>query len=355
MSDILRPGVDLIRTYVNEEKMPGACCAFVYGDQTEFDCVGYRSLTGHREPVTLDTVYDLASVTKVVSTTTVALQAIEKGMISLNTPVADILPDFPHPEVTIRHILTHTSGICHDDKRYRPLSGSDQIWEFIKNKPLEFSPGEKVVYSDFGYVTLGFLLQRLLGPLDQYAEQQIFCPLGMMETVYNPAEHGLTDRCAPTERTAERGTICGVVHDGKAYRLKGISGNAGLFSTVKDLSIYAKMILGGGQYHGVRILSEDTIHLLQRSYTDGLNQRRTLGWFFSEPTAAMGDYYSDCVIFHTGFTGTSFYIDYIRKCAIILLTNRINPSRENPYIAGLRNKFHNLVLLNYDRVISGKE
>ena len=341
----------IIEKAIDKGSIPGACWALVTkAGPTFYGHAGMRRLVPDKMPVAEDTLYDMASCTKVVATTTMALQLIEQGRMSLKTRLSDILTDFPHPEVTIGHIMTHTSGICHDDKAYKAYKGERQIWDFFKDKPLEFAPGTNLVYSDFGYVALGLAIEKMVeAPLDVYAREHIFQPLAMNETGYRPADRGLASRCAATEVTADRGIICGEVHDGKAWRLDEISGNAGLFSTTHDLARFVRMMLNDGSLDGAHVLSPTTIGLLKRCYTEGLPSRRTLGWIVGDRTAAMGDYYSDHCLFHTGFSGTSIYIDFDRGCGVILLTNRIHPRRDNDAIMDLRNRFHNTVLLAWDQ------
>ena len=351
MKDIineLSAGMRIVKEYVDSGKIPGACCGFVSDSGTYFDHYGYKSLIPVKSKNSISTIYDMASCTKVISTTTITLQAIENGLCSLRTPLSDILNDFPYRSVTIGNLLTHTSGICHDDKSYKNCNGKKEMWEFVINKPLEFEPGTSLVYSDFGYVVLGFALEKLLGPLDVYAKEHIFDPLGMKDTMYNPKKHMVENRCASTENTCDRGIICGDVHDGKAFRLGGVSGNAGLFSTVEDVSKFSEMLLNNGELGNKRILTQSTCKLLKKNYTAGLTSSRTLGWIKKDKNTAMGDYYSDDCLYHTGFTGTSIYIDYERNCAVILLSNRIHPSRDNQNIMDFRNKFLNEVLIAYD-------
>jgi CubicO group peptidase (beta-lactamase class C family) len=348
MTDHLARGKKMIEQAVREGKIPGASFALVTPDHVELGFTGSRQIIPDVKPVEVDTVYDMASCTKVIATTTMALRLIEDGCFSLDTHLKDILPDFEHPEVTIKHLLTHTSGICPDDKAYKTCHGEQEMWNFFRNKPLEFEPGTKVLYSDFGYIALGFVIEKFAGPLDQYAQKIIFDPLKMHSTCYCPKKHGIADRCAATEVTADRGVIVGSCHDGKGFRLDGVSGNAGLFSTVNDLSVFVQMMLNCGSWNGHRVLQESTVNLLKNTYTANLNVRRTLGWITDDPNQSDGDYYSSCCLYHTGFSGTSVYIDFSRNCGIILLTNRVHPTRDNPNIVSIRNLFHNLVLLDYD-------
>lgn len=344
--------IEEAKTYLSEviakEEIPGCACAVVTKDEALSFALGHASLVPHKTALTKDMLYDLASVTKVVSTTTLTLKCIEKGYFSLKTKVAELLKDFPHKEVTIEHILTHTSGILFDDKRYKACFGKAEMKDFIWAKDLSFKPGEKVEYSDFGYCVLGFVIEEVAGPLDKLAKEWIFEPLGMHDTYYQPSKYVDVARIVPTEITSDRGLVHGDVHDGKAFRLEGLSGNAGVFSNVDDLSKFVQMILNEGSLNGQRVLSKSTIKNFKKCYTEGLNMRRTLGWFTNDPSVSMGDYYSNMCLFHTGFSGTSIYIDFERECGIILLTNRVHPSRDNANIAHIRNIVHNLLLKNYD-------
>lgn len=333
---------------IEKGEIPGCSLGLVTKDEFRHISLGYSSIYPEKKLLEDSMLYDLASLTKVISTTTITLKCIENGLLSLKTPVKDVLKDFPFQNINIEHILTHTSGIISDDKKYKELKGKEAIKKFIYEKPLSFVPGTKVEYSDFGYVILGFIIEELAGELDEVARSWIFEPLEMNNTFYQPLKHTEKERCVPTENTADRGLAWGEVHDGKAYRLSGLSGNAGLFSNVEDLCHFVNMILNNGKYKNKRVLVPSTINNLKKCYTENLNLRRTLGWFMNEPSAPMGDYYSNTCLFHTGFTGTSIYIDFERKIGIILLTNRIHPARDNSNIVHIRNITHNLLLKKYD-------
>lgn len=343
---------EYLKTVISKGEIPGCSLCVVTKEESESFFYGLAALVPEIRELEKDMLYDLASLSKVVSTTTIALKCIEKGLFSLDTKVKEILKDCPYDNVTIKHILTHTSGIVYDDKEYKKLHGKDEIKKFIFEHPLSFIPGTKVEYSDFGYVVLGFVIEEIVGPIDEVARNWIFDPLEMKNTFYTPLKYTTKEKIVPSENTKDRGLAWGDVHDGKAYRLDGLSGNAGLFSNTSDLSHFVQMLLNNGLYKDKRILSPSTISNLKKCYTEKLNLRRTLGWFVNEESAPMGDYYSDKCLFHTGFTGTSIYIDFERELGIILLTNRIHPNRDNSNIAHIRNISHNLLLKSYDE---GKE
>lgn len=346
---VLESGFEVIRKRVDCGHIPGAAFAFVTPGGSEFGFYGSRQLVPERLPLEEDTLFDLASLSKVVVTTTLCLKLIEDGKLELSTALSDILPDFPHREVTIQHILTHTSGIDADDKEYKKCRGEQELWDFIKAKSLCFSPGSMVEYSDCAYIALGRAIGAITGGLEEFAVKAIFEPLGMSDTMYAPSAKGLADRCAPTEVTAERGVIKGEVHDGKAWRMGGVSGNAGVFSTLRDVERFTRMMLCGGSLGQVQVLKEESVELLKHCYTEGLNLRRTLGWFCNDPTASIGTHYSEHCIYHTGFTGTSIYIDFDRGCGAVLLSNRVHPSREHSVMQDVRNEFHDALLTEFDK------
>ena len=332
------------------KETPGGVFSLVMPEGAKRFCFGCRSMAPERTPLSEDAVFDLASLTKVVSTTTIALQCLEKGYFSLQTDAREFLPDFPLPGVTIGGLLTHTSGVCSDDKAYKRCRGKEEMKAFLYGLPAEFEPGTEVKYSDFGFVLLGWILESLCGDLEEYGKKHIFSPLKMEDTCFNPGKKGRAHRCVPTEETDGRGVICGEVHDGKARRLGGVSANAGLFAPAADLERFVRMLLGGGELDGARILSPSTMRLLQKCYTTGLSQRRTLGWICNDTQALPGDYCSERCLFHTGFTGTSIYVDFERECGIILLTNRIHPCRDNRFIFEIRRRAHNLALPDVDNL-----
>ncbi len=331
---------------VEDKLIPGACFAYVDLFEKHFICSGYRQIVPTLELNTLDTLYDLASCTKVVATTTAILLLLEQERLTLDTKVSFILPRYKYKNITIKDLLTHTSGMPNSDNNYKNNHTKESFVDYIYNLELEYEPNTKVQYTDFNFILLGFVIEEITKmSIDQFTSKFIFEPLQMKSTRYLGL-NGNPERCASTEVTAHRGVIKGIVHDGKAYLLEGKSGNAGVFSNVDDLSNFVEMMLNQGLFRGHRFLRQDTIGLLRHCFTEGLNFRRTLGWLNDEPSSPLGDYYSNDMIFHTGFTGTSIYIDFKRQCGIILLTNRIHPNRDNAHIDQIRKEVMNLVLYN---------
>lgn len=328
----------LLQTYVDEGKIPGASFAYVTTDTVLKDYVGYRELIPEKKLVEENTLYDMASCTKVVCTTTLILKLMEEDYFSLKTTVRSLLPDFPYDNITIEHLLTHTSGLIPDDKNYRKCTNKQEMYEFINTLPLAYETGTDLQYSDFGYILLGRIIEKFKGDIQAYAKEVIFDPLNMHDTCFNPSDK---DRCAATEIQEDRGgTIIGKAHDGKAFRMGGISGNAGLFSTVEDISKFVQMLLKDDG----SVLSKESINLLKTYRTTDMNTIRTLGWIANDPNSSDGDHYSEHCLYHTGFTGTSIYVDFDRMCGIVLLVNAVHPKRGNPYTIELRNQFHNILL-----------
>jgi CubicO group peptidase (beta-lactamase class C family) len=337
----LDKAVEWLNEAIQTGKIPGAQLAVFSEGRSYFRETGNISGFGASAQVDRNTLYDVASLTKVVVTTTLTLIAIQDGKLDPSDKVVRYIPAFRHPNVTIRHLLTHTSGLCADDKKYRAVSDKAGMLAFILKKDLDFQAGTHVEYTDFGYILLGFILETIYTDLEYAAITKIFAPLGMKGSCFNPFSKGLGGRCAPTEIQTERGIIQGSVHDGKGFRMGGVSGNAGLFSNASDLLKFASSFLSEPS----PILSKETIDLLKTNQTEGLNLRRTYGWQVSDPGVChFGNLAGEHVLFHTGFTGASIYIDFDRKMAIVLLSNRFLPDVDNVAIRDIRTKVHDEIL-----------
>lgn len=278
--------------------------------------------------VTADsTIYDLASLTKVVATTTAAMILYDEGRLSLDSKVADYLPGFVgkwKDEVTIRHLLTHRSGLPAGRELWRVARTPEQNKHAVIETTLRFRPGRSYIYSDLGADVLGWVVESIAGqPLDAFVRQRVFEPLGMTDTDFLPPD-SVRDRVAPTDRSARRGFAVGVqVHDENAYVLGGVAGHAGLFGTADDLAVFAQMMLNGGRYGETRIVSEETVRL----FTQRAAGSRALGWEMAEGRHGAGEYLSPTAYGHIGFTGTSMWIDPQRDMFVILLTNRVHAAR----------------------------
>lgn len=274
-----------------------------------------------------ETIYDLASLTKVIGTTTAVMILFDEGRIKLDAPVNTYLPEFTggyKDSVTVRQLLEHRSGLPADRDLWRIAHSPEEARQVVLEAPLECKPGECYIYSDLGAITLGMMVERVTGQgLDVLLHERVFAPLGMVNTFFKPAD-SLKARVAPTEVSPPRGyPLKGEVHDENAYALGGVAGHAGLFSTASDISIFAQMILEGGEYKGVRIVSDSTVKL----FTTRASGSRALGWAMADGQWGSGRFMSEGSFGHVGYTGTSLWIDPDREMFVILLTNRVHAAR----------------------------
>jgi CubicO group peptidase (beta-lactamase class C family) len=278
--------------------------------------------------VTADrSIYDLASLTKVVGTTTAAMLLYDQGRLDLEAPVSTYLPAFSggwKDSVTVRQLLTHRSGLPAGRDLWRVARTPDEARAAVLSTPLECRPGQCYIYSDLGADVLGFVIEAIAGEsLDVFLHDKVFEPLGMNDTFFRPAD-SVTYRIAPTEIAPPRGyPLQGEVHDENAYALGGVAGHAGLFSTAADLSIFAQMMLNGGSYNGVRILSDTVVSLFTRRAAG----TRALGWDTADGDGGSGKFLDSRAYGHTGYTGTSIWIDPDRQMFVLLLTNRVHAAR----------------------------
>ncbi len=282
-------------------------------------------------PVDERTIWDLASLTKVVATTTAAMILEEQGRLNLDQPVASYLAalsDSAKAGITVGMLLTHRGGLEAFAPLFRQFRGREQYLEQINLRPLKAPPGTRTEYSDWDLILLQLVIERITGqPLDQFVQESVFRPLGMQDTGYNP-DPTLLRRIAATERDTTRGgLIHGSVHDPNAYAIGGVAGHAGLFSTLHDLSVFAQMLLNGGEYNGVRVLKPATI--ARWTAPQGPGSSRALGWDTPAGKSSAGRFFGPRSFGHTGYTGTSLWVDPERGVFVVLLTNRVNPTSAN--------------------------
>jgi uncharacterized protein YbbC (DUF1343 family)/CubicO group peptidase (beta-lactamase class C family) len=334
----------LVEQSIAEKKMPG--CIVAVGNR---DGVFYQKAFGNRSldpvaPMTLDTVFDMASITKPVATATSIMQLIERGELRLKDKVSSYFPEFATNEkepITVEHLLLHTSGLIPDNPLADYLSGPDTAWEKILGLSLSAPIATAFKYSDVNFIVLGKIVEKISGKtLDAYTRENIFEPLGMKETGYLPNE-SLRSRCAPTEKRVGN-WIQGQVHDPRAYHLGGVAGHAGLFSTTHDLSLYAISMLR--TIHGPasrEILSPATLDKMTRGYLVP-NGLRGLGWDKrSGFSVNRGDLFSEKAFGHGGFTGTVLWIDPGTDLFFIFLSNRVHPDGKgliNPLAGKIANQ-----------------
>ena len=291
---------------------------------------GFGKLSWSESSTAVDaqrTIYDVASLTKVVGTTTAIMILFDEKKIGLDDPVVNYIPTFgggDKDKVTIRQLLTHTSALPAGRDIWRIAQTPLEARALVLSTPLEGRPGAQYIYSDLGADVLGLIVEVVAGePLDKFLTRRVFEPLGMNETMFRPAD-SLRSRIAPTEVTPPRGyPLRGEVHDENAYALGGVAGHAGLFSTAADLSVFAQMMLNGGEYNGVQIISKPTVEL----FTSRAFGHRALGWDTAEGDYGSGRFLGPTAYGHTGFTGTSMWIDPEREMFVILLTNRVHAAR----------------------------
>ena len=324
--ELLTPAVE---RQIEAGAIPGA--VVLIGRRAE---ILYRRAAGDRErtpkkvAMTEDTIFDLASLTKVIATGTAVLQLVESRRLALDEPAAEYWPEFAangKAQITVRQLLTHTSGLRADIDTRKAWSGySEGLRKIAAERPIR-EPGAVTIYSDINFQVLGELVRRTAGlPLDEYCARFIFGPLGMKDTGFCPPP-GLRDRIAPT--SLWRGAaISGTVHDPTACRMGGVAGNAGLFGTADDLARFAQMMLGGGGLDGVRILAPATVAMMTAPQGPaGRPGTRGLAWDLDTPFGGAGGR-SAGVYGHSGYTGTSLWVDPASGTYVIILSNRVYPS-----------------------------
>lgn len=307
---------------------------------------GNRCLIPAKLPLERDTLFDMASLTKVVATNTLFMIFLDKGLVSVFDKVSDYIEYFRNKEkrdITIFNLLTHTAGLPAFGPLYKLCKDFDDAVKFISSEKLVYKPGSRVIYSDYSYILLKYILEKAGGePLDNLCKKYVFEPLKMENTCFNPKSKNV----AATEIDAKTGkTIMGICHDENGRFFNGVSGHAGLFSTVDDMIKFASMLVNEGNYMGKRIISKAGFKAMIQNYTEGLEENRAWGWSVKgKGLSSGGDIISPKAFGHTGFTGTSIWIDLENDIYIILLTNRVHPTRENNSIIRFRRIFHNAVM-----------
>jgi CubicO group peptidase (beta-lactamase class C family) len=344
----------IVEAAVAERAFPGAVLAVGRdGALVHLRAFGRLTYDETSPPVRTDTVYDLASLTKVVATTTMAMVLVDEDRLDLARRVSDVLPCFhggARDLVTVERLLTHSSGLPAHLPLYLEIRGPEAYLERICATDLEYAPGTQSVYSDLGVILLGQILERVAGEsLEAFARRRVLEPLGMRDTMFRPGP-ALLARIAPTEIDPWRGRLLrGEVHDENAYALGGIAPHAGLFGTAPDLARFAQMLLYGGVFEQHRIVSRAVVeHFTRRASVPGAT--RALGWDTATASdkaerssapgtpaySSAGSLLSARSFGHTGFTGTSVWMDPERRLFVILLTNRVHPTRDNNAIRAVR-------------------
>jgi uncharacterized protein YbbC (DUF1343 family)/CubicO group peptidase (beta-lactamase class C family) len=353
-------GIDtVVNQAIATRQLPGAVVLVARSGRVVWNkAYGARALEPAREPMTPNTIFDVASLTKVVATATSIMILVERGKLQLSDPVSNYIPELKgegRDKITIELLLTHRSGYAPDFDLKERWTGYDEAIKRLIREPLQNPPGARFVYSDIGYIALGEVVRRVSGvSLDEFARRNIFVPLAMRDTGFTPAANQ-RGRIASTEKrrgqlnylgdTAENAGadmdkwLRGEVHDPTAYRMQGIAGHAGLFSTADDLAIYAEMILSGGSYRRTRLLGPLTVAAMTRPRLVNENGwSRGLGWDMNTNYSTnRGDVFPLGSFGHTGFTGTSIWLDPASKMFVIFLSNRVHPDGKGDVVS-LRGK-----------------
>jgi CubicO group peptidase (beta-lactamase class C family) len=320
----------VVRLGLEQGAAPGAALAVGrYGRLVYLKGFGTTDYAAGAPAVDAATMYDLASLTKVVATTTAAMILEEEGKLDISRTVQSYLPEFNAPDkaaLTVRMLLTHRGGLEAFAPLWKDTRGRADYLAKINARPLANPPGTKMVYSDWDFVLMQDIIERITGTtLDAFVAARVFGPLGMTSTRFLPdtTDAALMRRIAPTEKDSLRGQIHGTVHDPNAWALGGVSGHAGLFSTARDLAIFVQMLQNGGSYKGTHILTAATI--TRWTAPQDPRSSRALGWDTPSDVSSAGRYFSPRSFGHTGFTGTSIWVDPERGVFVVLLMNRVNP------------------------------
>lgn len=340
-----------INKMIGEDHIPGAVVGVTTAEKTVYkQAFGYAHYD-KKIKMTEKTIFDLASLTKVTATLPSILQFLDEGVLDIDDPISYYIPQFQtnHPDLTLKHLLTHTSGFQPEIKFHLNNVSKEEAINIIAQIQDKKSPGTEVIYSDLNYILLGKIVESLADmSLALYTNKFIYKPVGMKDTYFNPSQNE-KERIAATEFIdAENDYRWGEVHDENTLHFGGVSGHAGLFSTLEDLTLYARMILNSGVSNDKRILSPQSIALSTDSYTKGLNLNRGLGWELYDSPSFSGQFLQDG-FGHTGFTGTSIWFSKKYNYSIILLTNRVHFGRDKN-IGRIRRLIHNLIALEMNGV-----
>ncbi|MGH7700934.1 MAG: serine hydrolase domain-containing protein, partial [Gemmatimonadales bacterium] len=340
--------VSYLRSEVDSGAFPGAVVGIGrHGRLALLAAVGHYGI-GDARPVTPETVYDLASLTKVVGLTTAVMLLVSEGKLELDAPVQRYVPAFRgegKPRVTLRHLLTHASGLPPWRPLYTEATTRATAIALTDTTPLVTVPGRATAYSDLGAIVLTQAVETVTGErIDGFLARRLFEPLGMAATRYLPPPDW-RDRIAPTERSQDGTIIRGTVHDENTWKLGGVSGHAGLFSTAPDLARFAAWLLD--RWHGrggvtTPVLPAELVREFTRPQHVVPGSSRALGWDTPSENSSAGPRLSSSAFGHTGFTGTSIWLDPARDLFVILLTNRVHPTRENTRIFGVRRRVADL-------------
>ena len=350
---------EVLEASITEEETPGAALLVARRGRIVYrKSLGHRARLPRREVMTLDTLFDVASLTKVMATAPSIMILVEEGKVSLTDPVSKYLPRFEQhgkDAINLLQLLTHYSGLRPDLDLDEPWEGYETAIELaFQEKPIS-PPGEQFIYSDINYIILAEIVREVSGQtLNEFSAERIFSPLGMTKTRFLPPPQ-IRDQIAPTD-FRDGQLLRGIVHDPSTARMGGVAGHAGVFSTVEDTAIFAQMILNGGHYNGVRILAPLSVMQMTTPQSPvGATDWRGLGFDIRTPySGPRGDLFPVGSFGHTGFTGTSLWIDPFSEVFVILFTNRVHPDGKGSVIA-LRKRVASVVAASVMDLPSAKE
>ena len=338
---------EILEEAVAQKAFPGTSVAITHaGKLVALRAFGRFTYAETSPMVTVDSIFDLASVTKVVATTSMAMILYERGLLDLEAPLVGVLTEFVgqdkrRSEVTFHTLLSQSSGLPAHEKIWLHATSKDEFLRKVFALPLKSAPGTHAEYSDIGFILLGVALERIAQEsLDRFCQREVFGPLGMLQTAFNPPA-AWKPQIPPTadDQTFRKRIIQGEVQDENASVLGGVAGQAGLFSSAGDLAIFAHAMLGGG----LPILRRETLALFTRRETSPPETSRALGWDTPSAPSQSGKYFSPLSFGHLGYTGTSLWIDPARQLSVTMLTNRTWPDCSNQAIREVRPRFYDAV------------
>jgi beta-N-acetylhexosaminidase len=350
----LAPAFALLDRAIENRACPGGVLTVGHKGQLFVHAFGRQRYSADAAKANDNTIYDVASLTKPVVTTTLCAMLSETGQLELGAPLSRYLPEWAsgndrdrRERVTVAHLLTHSSGLPPHEDYFVKLKSRGEVIAHAMVEPLAYEPGAESIYSDIGFILLGTIVERLTGrPLDQLAQERIFAPLGMRDTTFSPRK-SLRARIAPTVRVSgsRKHVVHGQVHDENASAMDGVAGHAGMFSTGPDLAIFCQMILNGGIYAHQRILRRETIDEFTLP-SPLAHKTRTLGWNVPTEPSSSGRYFSKQSVGHTGFTGVSIWIDKQKDLFVVLLTNadRTHADPDDDEIRHVQPAIHNSII-----------
>ena len=344
---------NILRSGIDQRAFPGAAVAVTrQGKLIAHKGLGHFTYDAMSPAVTAETIYDLASVTKVIATTTACMILYDRGVLNLDQPLVELLPGFAksptgeedarRKKITFRMLLAHSSGLPAYIKLFQTAHNKDELLAQALRVPLTANPGSRAEYSDIGFILLGQAMEKLSGePLDQFCQREIFAKLGLAHTCFDPqTDQKLTIPPTEDDRAFRHRLIQGEVNDENASVMGGVAAHAGCFSTALDVSVFAQCVLQGG----APLVKKEILEIFTRRQDSPAGTSRALGWDTPSQPSQSGKYFSSRSYGHLGYTGTSLWIDPDRQLSVTLLTNRTWPDRSSQSIKQIRPAFHDAVI-----------